>query len=188
MVIPLKILLSLSCLIFFLSQHITDIHNLPPLPNGARPFGPGPQIYPGPRRSPRWGSIQQTLSCFWNLVVSNWSSKSYFQSEVGGSPTKAASSGGGAIWHRAGFPPPPACPCCLHLLLSVLLLLHLLLLVIIIIGTTAECLPSSGPTDWERSERQSCLGSRIQHLGFELKAVKHNISCKPAIFQLCTAV
>merc|ERR1719397_381446 len=28
-------------------QHITDIHNLPPLPNGARPFGPGPQ------RSPR---------------------------------------------------------------------------------------------------------------------------------------
>merc|ERR1712223_781974 len=34
-------------------QHITDIHNLPPLPNGARPFGPGPQIYPGPRRSPR---------------------------------------------------------------------------------------------------------------------------------------
>merc|ERR1712080_732689 len=34
-------------------QHITDIHTLPPLPNGARPFGPGPQIYPGPRRSPR---------------------------------------------------------------------------------------------------------------------------------------
>ena len=29
-------------------QHITDIHNLPPLPNGARPFGPGPQ------RSPRY--------------------------------------------------------------------------------------------------------------------------------------
>jgi len=28
-------------------QHITDIHNLPPLPNGARPYGPGPQ------RSPR---------------------------------------------------------------------------------------------------------------------------------------
>merc|ERR1719295_1534123 len=28
-------------------QHITDIHNLPPLPNGARPFGFGPQ------RSPR---------------------------------------------------------------------------------------------------------------------------------------
>jgi len=29
-------------------QHITDIHNLPPLPNGARPFGPPP-----PQRSPR---------------------------------------------------------------------------------------------------------------------------------------
>ena len=47
------LLVSASYSLFFLSQHITDIHNLPPLPNGARPFGPGPQIYPGPRRSPR---------------------------------------------------------------------------------------------------------------------------------------